>query len=149
MGITIRNAYPEDVDWLLPQLRAFSKMCGLERPIVGSDEQSRKILTEMISEGPFFVAEREAVRLGFIAGTLHAHRFNPELRVLSEMFFWVDPRFRYSRAALLLLEEFKRYGEAAADMISFSLLSNSPVKSASLIRRGFKPIENSFMMEVA
>lgn len=149
MSTIIRNATVDDIEWLLPQLREFSKMCGLSRPIVGNDEHSRRFLAESIKAGPFFIAERDAIRLGFIAGEIHQHRFNPELKILSEMFFYVDPRFRFSRAGLMLLEHFKLHGKLHADLITFSLLDGSPVKTESLIKRGFRPMENSFVLEVA
>ena len=149
MGTFIREAREADIDWLLPQLGNFAATCGLERPIMGSEDHCRSFLRSLMQDGVFLIAHKDEVRVGFIAGTIHPHPFNPDNTVLSEVFFWVDPQFRFSRASLMLLEEFKQFGQDCADLISFSLLTNSPVKPSSLTRRGFKAVESSYLMEVA
>jgi hypothetical protein len=101
----------------------------------------------MLALGPCFIAERDGP-VGFVSGMLAAHPYNPALTVLTEMFWWVAPEARGSRAGLLLLDAFLAYGERNADWIIFTLEHHSPVNERTLTKRGFHLHERSYLYEV-
>lgn len=148
----IRPATADDVTWLLEQLRDFDKFFGGKRSLFPSDPAvARAVVAELVDQHPFFVAQREDtdVRLGFIAGALAPHPYNPELVVLSELFWWVDPLFRRSSSAgARLLDHFVRFGQANADWIQMTLEAQSPIDAGALERRGFVLKERTFLFEV-
>lgn len=136
------------MDWLVSQLREFSAFFGTKKSLYGTEENARLGITNMINGHIVLVAEREGQLLGFIAGVITPHMFNPNIRVLAETFWWVAEEHRGSRAGLMLLNEFMDYGTANCDWITFALEHHSPVDEKCLLRRGFHLQERSYLMEV-
>ncbi len=150
MTIGIRSADEADIEWLLGQLRKFSDFFGTELKLFGDEAQARDLLTKMILNHPTYIAESDQCgRMGFIAGVLTPHMFNPQITVLAETFWWVDELYRGTRAGLLLLNRFVAEGQLCADWITFALEAKSPVREETLTRRGFRLQERSYLMEVA
>lgn len=147
--VTVRRATTSDLDWLMVQLRAFSEFFRSSRELFGDENHARITMQGLIENHVVFIAERDdGIRMGFVGGILVPHFMNPTIRTLSELFWWVDPLHRHSRAALLLLEAFTEHGKLHADWITFSLEDHSPVSDRCLTRRGFKPKEQSYLLEV-
>lgn len=145
----IRTANLLDVPWLLEQLRAFDKFFGARKSLIPENEETAtKILEGLIITQPFFIASDIHGRMGFIAGALSAHPYNPELIVLSELFWWVDPKFRGTTVGARLFNHFRRYGEDNADWVIMTLEAESPIHESTLTRQGFKPYERSYLLEV-
>lgn len=149
-AITIRHGSPEDVAWLLGQLRAFSAFYGTRLPLFGEDEEHAKtVVGTMIRDHLVLVAvSDDGERQGFISGYVIAHPYNPQIRMLSESFWWVDPKFRGTRAGLLLLANFTEWGKANVDWITCVLEDRSPVNGRSLERRGYRLNERCYLLEV-
>lgn len=150
MSFAVRPANSSDIDWLLGQLASFSDMFGTRLSLFGgSDEYKRSTLQVIIDKHVLLIAETmEDQPVGLICGSLSPHIFNPGIKVLQELFWWVAPAYRSGRAGLLLLKEFNRIGRECADWIIMSLLAGSPVKAETLTRYGFVFREQSFIMEV-
>lgn len=149
MSVAIRRAELSDIDWLLGQLSNFAKFYGTKKSLFGSTDYSKAFLTVMINEHVFFIADTEQFGpIGFIAGTLEPHTYNPEIITLIESFWWVDEKHRGSKAGLMLLNAFTEWGKKNVDWIWMTLETDSPVRDSSLIHRGFKEQERSFLLEV-
>lgn len=146
--VTVRRATVEDVDWLLGQLRDFEAFVARKRSLLEDEAFARTALTTLIEAHVVLVAHDGSERHGFIAGGHAPHPFNPNIRVLSEFFWWVVPIHRYGRASLALLTEFERIGRETADWIMFCLDARSPVREAHLIKRGFRQSEMTYLLEV-
>jgi hypothetical protein len=96
-----------------------------------------------------FVADHsEHGIVGLIAGFVTPHFFNPEIRVLAEMFWWVDVEFRNTSAGSRLFAEFLNWGKENADWVTMVLEHNSPVREETLLKRGFRLQERSYVYEV-
>lgn len=148
MSIFVRGAALTDVPWLLEQLMAFDKFFGASHSLFPDAELAEATITTLVESQPFFVAESVDGPVGFIAGAIVRHPYNPDLIVLDEIFWWVAEPFRGSRAGLLLLNEFIRYGERNADWIKMTLEQESPINPTTLTRRGFRPKETAYLLEV-
>lgn len=146
--ITIRRADSADLPWLLTQCRAFSQFFGSQQSLMPDDETASDTLRGLMDEdvGCFFVAEN-GQRLGFIAGLLSPHYFNPALLQLTELLWWVSPEHRGSSAGARLLDAFDAFGRAHADWVVFSLEEKSPVNPRALERRGYTLHERSYLLE--
>ena len=91
MSVSIRRAELSDIDWLLSQLSSFAKFYGTKKSLFGSAEYSKAFLTVMINEHIFFIADDSTHGpIGFIAGTLEPHTYNPEIITLIESSWWVS-----------------------------------------------------------
>jgi len=148
MTTTVRRASPDDVDWILSQLKEFSAFYGTKKQLFGDVQYSKKLLTELINKQHWWVSETNGSLVGFIGGVLYDHMYNPDIKVFSESFWWVAEDHRRSRAGLLLLNEFEKWGKENADWITFGLEEVSPVNERTLLKRGFRLHERSYLMEV-
>jgi N-acetylglutamate synthase-like GNAT family acetyltransferase len=159
MTMAIRRATLHDLQWLLAQLRAFDQFFGARKTLIPPDPaHAEAILLQLMDPdvGCFFLAERVDLvddellptPLGFIAGLVSRHFFNPAITTLTELFWWVDPTHRGSSAGARLLEAFTAYGQEHADWIVFTLETNSPVHPEALVRRGFVAKSQDFLLEV-
>lgn len=147
-GVTVRRAVPTDLEWIVAQAFEFSKFYNT-KSIPFNFTYANFYFTNLITTQIVFVAEKSGELMGFIAGYLVPHHFNPNLRMLAEAFWWVEEKHRGSRAALSLLNEFVAFGKANADLITMSLEENSPASDRSFTKRGFKPKERAYMLEVS
>jgi GNAT superfamily N-acetyltransferase len=149
MTMRVRQAEIADLPWLLEQLRMFSDFFGSRRPLFPSDEgDARRALRGLIETQPFFVADDGERLHGFIAAVLTPHPFNASIRTLHELFWWVAPEHRGSRAGALLFQALLELGRREADWIVVSLEARSPINPATLEKRGFIPYERSWLLEV-
>lgn len=149
MGIAVRKANESDAEWLLSQLQDFSRFYGTNKQLFPENtDHARGFLSEMIANHLCLVAGSNGECVGFIAGFYTCHPFNPEIRMLTEAFWWVPEAHRKSKAALMLLNAFVSHGEANADWVVFTLEHHSPVSDRCLTKRGFKLQERQYLKEV-
>lgn len=147
MRIAVRQALHSDTDWLVTQLKAFSRFADTKLQLFGDESHARLTIGGLIESQIVFVAEKGSTLLGFIAGYVVDHPFNPKIKTLSETFWWVAEEHRGSRAALLLFKAFTDWGKKNVDWICMALEAKSPVNDSALIKRGFRLQERSFLME--
>lgn len=143
----VREARQKDIDWILSELKEFSDEYGTQ--VVLYDEfHAREGVKTLVKQHVVYLAEDKEGPKGFIAGFVAPHVYNPNLIVLSECFWWVPKKHRGSRAGLLLLRKFVKWGKENVDWILFGIESQSPVNPDCLIKRGFKLHERNYLMEV-
>lgn len=146
---TVRKATAADLDYIIGQFPAFSKHYGTKKALFGDAEYARAAMLTTIENHLVLVAESEAAGVrGFIAGFVACHPYNPAIRVLTELFWWVEPEFRRTRAAILLMNEFIEWGKSHCDWVTFGIMETTPVKDSAILKRGFIPYERNFIMEV-
>lgn len=146
--MTVRAATIEDLDWIIEQVKRFAGFYGTRKSLVMDESYARNGLRSVIENHLVIIAEKDGVRAGFIAGLFTPHMFNPSIRLLCELFWWVAEPFRNTRAAYMLLKEYVRQGKEKSDWVTMCSIVNSPVNEKALERHGFKLMERSFLMEV-
>jgi len=148
MKARVEKALDGDLDWMLVELKKFSKFYGTTLQVFQNEENTRRIVQGIIAEHVAFVAWKGSERIGFIMGYCIPHQYNPDIRMLTESAWWVQEEHRLSRAGLMLLDKFTEWGKDNVDWITFSLEHHSPVKDTCLTKRGYAPQERSFLLEV-
>lgn len=149
MNTSVRDAKVSDIPWVLDELRQFSAVFGTRKPLFPDDEDvALAVVQGLIENQLFLVAEIDAHPVGFIAGILAPHTFNPGITVLTEVFWWVAPDHRHSSAAAALYSHFMYVGKEVADWIVMTLEVASPVNADLFERRGFRLHERSYLLEV-
>lgn len=148
-SIEVRLARSGDIEWLAGELRQFAESDGKRLTVYGDGAHAHRGLEELVGNHLVLLAERvsDRAKLGFIAGMVFPHSFNPSIRVLGELLWWVSPTHRKTRAGLLLLDAFVAWGDQHCDWVTFGLQHDSPVRDETLYRRGFRPQERSFLRE--
>jgi GNAT superfamily N-acetyltransferase len=138
----------DDLEWLLKDLKLFAQSLKRKYLIYGDEEYATRQVSWLITDNLFFVAERSGAPIGFVAGYYTPHFFNPSLKFLFELFFYVKPEHRGSRAGLMLLKKYIEEGKKNAQWISFSKTTQTQMNSRSLERFGFSEYEQTFLLEV-
>jgi N-acetylglutamate synthase-like GNAT family acetyltransferase len=152
--IKVRKALMGDIPALLPMLRNFADFAGTKHSLYPGDGIAAVKVAWLMTEHVFFVAEKVEIGaddeiVGFIAGLLVEHWMNPELVVLSELLWWVEPEHRGSRAGAMLLRAFTDHGEEHAHQMTMVLERGSPIREETLESRGFHLHERTFLREMA
>jgi hypothetical protein len=129
------------------QLERFDRFANHKRSLVEDRGHITHMLVMAIKEHVVLVAEDGVDLLGTIGGIFSGHPYNLNIKVLTETFWWVDPKFRGSKAALMLLNDFERIGRERSDWIVMTTRDNSQVKSKHLLKRGFRACETSYLLE--
>lgn len=145
-----RFATLHDIPWLLEQLWAFNEFVNTKKSLIPVEEgRATDMVAYLIQEHYFIIAETTGgLSVGFLAATRAPHLFNPDIMVMTELFWWVIPEFRGTSAGATLIAEYIKYGKDHADWVTIALEHNSPLKPESLTKRGFTLKETSYLLEV-
>lgn len=146
--LTIRSGEDQDISWIISQLKIFSVFVGTKKQLFGNEEYVRQQVSEIMQKHCFFVAEKNGILIGFIFGFFVPHYFNPEIKTLTELAWWVVPEERGGPAGMLLLDKFIEFGKNNSDWICVGLNTKTPVKDEKILERGFKSFERSFLYQV-
>ncbi len=149
MSYQIRQAMVSDIDSLSVELEKFSDQYSTKLPPYKDKETSERVLKLMIEEHLFYVAVDDSMEIvGFIAGFVHKHIYNPDIKTLCEAFWWTKKEHRRSGVGIQLLEAFESWGKKNVDWILMTIEDDTPIDPKIFIDRGFRPKETSFIMEV-
>lgn len=132
----------------MSELKDFSTFFDTAMPVYHSDEHTMKGLKDLMDNHLMLLAEKDGDPKGFICGLINKHMFNPDIRTLTEIFWWVKMGERNTKAASYLIDSFVEWGKENVDWICFSIQQNTPIKPVSLVKRGFEFKEQAFLMEV-
>jgi hypothetical protein len=72
----------------------------------------------------------------------------PNMRIMNEIVWWVNPEWRDSSAGLRLLKEYTKIGEQMVEKgdistFTLTLLENSP--KLNIQKRGWSPVETNYV----
>lgn len=139
MKVFVRPANNYDKPWLRQQLSTFKEMPSSHCAV---------FVDKLVDKYICFVAESEKSGLvGVIAGILTPHIYNPEKRLLAEMFFWVEEEYKKSAGAMLL-EEFLEIGDNQSAQVQISMEKHCPLDEKFLLKSGFKLRESIYVLGV-
>lgn len=149
MEVSVREATVADIPWLIEQLKEFSVFYDPKLSFFGDEEYVVSGIEVLIKEHVFLIAVKGTVRLGFVAGILSGHMYNPRIKVLNESLWWVEKKFRNGKAAFMLLETFIERGKKEkADLVHFVLSGKNRIKDKALLKRGFYLNERIYTKEM-
>lgn len=110
-----------------------------------------QIITQILAgRGQIFVAESEQNLCGMLVAVNNTNVWDPEIKVMNELAYWVDPEHRGTTAGHRLLTAYQKYCQQliADKQIKFYTISkmvNSP--DLSYERFGFKKLEEMWRSE--
>lgn len=146
--LVVRRATSDDIPWLVQELRAFATWNGVG--LFGDVAYAEGLLAHLIDTQFVAIATDNGTPVGLIAGTVSPHPFNPDLSMATELWWWVTPVERGTRAGAMLLTAFDEWADdSGADLVSFTLEADSPVRDRTLERRGYRLMEKQFVREVS
>lgn len=146
--IRVRRAIVEDIPAILGDLEEFSEFYGTKLKLYPGHDLARAKVAMLIKQQIFYVATKGSTVIGFVCGLLAPHFLNDDIITLTELLWWVNPEHRGSRAGAMLFNAFMGAGQRYAHWITMTLEVNSPVKPATLLKRGFRLQESYYIHEV-
>lgn len=96
----------------------------------------------LASNGITFVCVKDGEPVGVLGAIQTPHIFNPSYSFLAEVFWYVLPEYRNTRAGSLIIKAFNKYAEENVDYSSMTLLPTSPVNG--LEKMGYKEQERIY-----
>ena len=147
--VNVRNATHKNIDWIMTELKEFAKFFGSKHSLYGDEEYVRNGLEILIDDHILLIAEDDLGLTGFIAALVLPHIFNPNIKTVIEIFWWVPEEHRHTRSGFLLLKELiKASDELGASWITMGLQNGTDVKEESLAKLGFHLHERNFLREI-
>lgn len=132
---------PDTLDWFVHVAARNMVVEELKRPELMDSETHYNLCSAMMNQGSGWVCVKDGELVGGLGSLLIPHLYNPRYKTLVELFWYVVPEHRSSKAGSLLLQAFEEKGREADDCI-LSLLPSSNV--TGLERRGFIKSEESY-----
>lgn len=140
----IRPLDETNVDWFANVASVNMFTDELKRPDMINMQRIYLLSNQFIENGTAFVVSKDGNNCGAIGGFLTENLFQPSIRTLAEIVWYVLPEYRNSRAGYLLLKAFEKRGRELADEITLSILPSSSVNTETLNRMGFTLSELAF-----
>lgn len=101
---------------------------------------------KIADHGIFLVCRRNGEIRGHLIGNLFPSPLDPEVKILSQISFYVKPDS--GRTAYHLFHKFIDIGKEQANHIITMLTSHTNIKPSTLENLGFKEIETLYRMEI-
>ena len=110
-AVIIRLATTADLDRLVEMGQHFQRQTVYHTRVVEDVDHIRRLATSLIERGIVLVADREGVLVGMWAGIVFDHVI-ANVRMATEVIWWVEPEARGAGVAQRLLAEAEGWGLA-------------------------------------
>jgi len=149
MPYRVRGAAEADIPWMLGGLRGAARWADLPDLYPDPEYAKERILEALKPPHILIVAELDSCKpVGFLGAYVVPHIYNPRIMWSTVAVWWVDLEYRLSRAALMLLNSYVRLASQTCRYVTVALGWHTPIKEASLLKRGFKLLERSYTLRV-
>lgn len=128
----------EHLDWFVNVAATRMILEELKRPELVDTPTLRSLATRGMHEGTAFVVTALGTPVGALGGLLVRNLYNPNIKTLTELFWYVLPEYRSTRAGAMLFSAFDLKGAECATESTLSILPHSSVNISTLNRRGFQ-----------
>lgn len=145
--ITIENLTSTDLKWFVETAAVNMLQQELKREELINIPNLYNLAEKSMKEGTAFITKAENCPIGALGALLVNNVYNPNLLSLVELFWYVVPEYRNTRAGALLFNRFNQKGAECANEATLSLLDSSDINIKSLERRGFILSEFAFKKE--
>jgi GNAT superfamily N-acetyltransferase len=145
MTYEVRIAEEQDKEWI-EQVAAVRMLTEeLNRPELVNPSRIKLLVKKGIDERTCFIAFKDGEPAGVLGAFLIENMFEPSIKVLSEVFWYVLPEYRETRIGFLLLNLFDETARQIANESALSILTGSTeINIDSFAKRGFMLDEFAF-----
>lgn len=143
--MNIRNANKFDLPHILDMLRDFRNATPIDMMRdCDNEEYINKLYHHIILGGGIALIVEDEKPFGMIIGVKDHNIWDPEIKVLRELVYWVDPAYRGTTAGYRLLKEYNKQAQQLVDdkkikLFTMTKMVNSPDLDFS--RFGYKKTE--------
>lgn len=148
----IRHADLKDFDSVMEMMVNFANAAPVET-YHEPDYNYRGVqhfLSMIKSNGCIFVAESNNEIQGMLIAQICSDPWLPEIKILKELAWWVEPQYRNSSTGYKLLKKYVEFGKqlqerGVIDKFILTNMVNSP--EFDLAKRGWREIETNYVYE--
>jgi N-acetylglutamate synthase-like GNAT family acetyltransferase len=145
----IREGNKWDTPAIIDMLRDYRSATPWSRLAECNNElHIRTLLAHIFAgQGVVFIAEKEQEAVGMLIAIKNSNIWDPELLVMNELAYWVDPEYRGSTSGYRLLAAYKEYcdrlkSQGLLEAYTISKMVNSP--DLDYARFGFEKLEETW-----
>lgn len=140
----IRQATLEDVDALVSKAGEF---CSTYGSLELNEPHVKAVVEHIVCNGVALVACKGNDIVGFILGMYSHNLWNPDVKTLNELAWWVDQGHRDGFIGIKLLKKFEAVCKRNTTIV-LSTLPSSNLRDSNLERLGYVLKEKQFVMEI-
>ena len=147
---TVRDAGHMDIEDIIPELGKLDECHPVKRDIFENGENAANFLRDLIDYHILILSEKDGILTGFLGAMTAEHFMNKKFFVASEVLFWVKEEYRQTRAAYMLLKEYKELAvNWGVDWIEMSTVCGaSNINDRSMKKQGFSIGEKRYFLEL-
>ena len=134
----------QDVIWFVEVAATRMLVEELKRPELINHQHLYALVLNTLKDNTSFIVKKDNKCIGALGALIVPNLFNPSYITLAEVFWYVLPEYRNTRAGLLLLNSFDERARQLASDATLSLLPSSEVGIKSLAKKGFNMEEMGF-----
>lgn len=138
--LTIRDATREDLPRLVELGRHFREGSTYERFLADNPAKMLELGENLLSKQGLLVVDSDGELVGMMGFVVYDHFISGE-RVVGEVFWWVEPRYR--RYGMKLYKEMKRRGKLAGATLQQMVAPNDKVANFYM-RLGLQFVEATY-----
>jgi hypothetical protein len=142
--VYIERLQPQDIPWVAGVAAVRMLVEELKIPEYVNADGISSLVNRGYEEGTIRVAKLNNEPIGVVGALATQNLFNPKLTTLTEVFFYVLPEHRKSRAGYLLFKEYNKMVDEIADDATFSILSGSAMGESLLLKTGYVKTEVAY-----
>ena len=130
MNIRLANKF--DLPYILDMLRNFREQTPIEEMRnCDNEEYVNKVFHHIILGGGVALVAEEQQPIGMIIGIKDQSIWDPDIKILRELVYWVEPEARGSSAGYRLIKEYNKQAEEMREndqikMYTMTKMVNSP-----------------------
>lgn len=143
--ITVGVVQEQDLQWVIDVAAVRMLTEELKRPELVNMNNIQMLARKGLEDQTLFIAKQGDICVGTLGGLLVPNMFNSDLLTLAEVFWYVLPEYRNTRAGFLLLKTFEEKADESSYDSSLSLLPSSTISMEALAKRGFNLAEFAFV----
>lgn len=134
----------KDMEWFVEIAATRMLIEELKRPEYVDTENLYALASMGAMTETAFVVKQRDVPVGALGAIVVPNVYNPKLRNLVEMFWYVLPEYRKGRAGLMLLNAYNVKAAELGHETTLSLLPSSNINEKTLNKKGFRLVEYAY-----
>jgi GNAT superfamily N-acetyltransferase len=151
--MNVRNADKQDLAALVDMGAKFHAVSPVHQAIPFDYESFYRFCDTSLDNPDigFWVADQDGALVGMTAAIVYPAYFNAQRHIAQELFWWVDAAARGAGAGKALVEAIEKWAQSTgADAVfMLALADKNEEKMHNLYaRRGYRPLERTFIKEV-
>lgn len=146
-NIKVELLQEKDMEWFAEVAATRMLIEEVGKPELVNEDAIYALTTMGILSDTAFIAKIGESPVGALGAIIVPNTYNPNIKTLVEMFWYVLPEYRKSRAGLLLLNAYAEKAEELGLEATMSLLPTSNIQDKTLAKRGFSICEYAYRKE--